>query len=462
MGYIRNLDTLLSTGEGNLRRLALEIAEAGIRAADPEAVVRQLVKLEHSTLRVGDKIVDVSGGRRIFVIGAGKASYAIAKALDDIIAERIHEGLIICKDGTKRDLRFVRILTAGHPIPDNSSLRAGSETVRVLSNVRQGDVVLSCFTGGSSSLFEQPVEGISLEDIAATTRVLLTCGGNIIEVNDVRKHLSTVKGGKLARSLPAGSQLINLTVSDVIGDRLDYITDPTVPDASSFDDVRAVFDKYDLWRRAPAVVTDYVRHAGAGDETVRAAELCHLHRSDLLLVKSTAACKGAAEAAKAMGITPLLLSTFFEGDSATLGRNFAAIAIEVVQSGNPIAAPCVVIGGGETTVTVKEPGGEGGPNQEFAVGAALELSGTCGIVALGVDTDGTDGPTEYAGAVVDGYTNNLAKAKGVDLYAALERHDVSASLQRIGHAIITGDTGTNVNDLKLVLVSKAARNCPME
>lgn len=457
MGYIKNREALLSTGESELRRLALDIAEESISVADPGIAVRRLLSLERDTLRIGDKAFDLTRGQRIFVIGAGKASYPIAKAFDDLLGKRIYRGLVTCKYGYEGHLEFIQMHFAGHPVPDTSSLEAAAGTVRILKEVRAGDIVLACFTGGSSSLFASPVDGISLDDMAAATQILLTCGANIIEINDVRKHLSTVKGGKLIQSLPPGTQVVNLTVSDVIGDRLDYVTDPSVPDTSTFADVHAVFDKYKLWERLPKSVTEYIRNAGPSDETASAGQLSHLRRTDILLVSADSACVGAVDAARRFGLTPLLLSTFFEGESGPLGGNLAAIAKEVANSGNPVAAPCVLIGGGETTVTINGSTGNGGPNQEFAIGAALELAGTRGIVALGIDTDGTDGPTGHAGGIVDGHTADIARSAGVDLYAALQSHDVATALARINHEIITGSTGTNVNDLKLMVVAKNAR-----
>ncbi len=454
MGYIKNRELLLSAGEVDLRRLALDLAEAGLAAADPGAAVHRHLALDGDRLQVGDRWHDLSAGQRIFVIGAGKASYPIARAIDQILGPRIHRGLVTCKYGQEGRLDFIELMLADHPVPDAASRAAAERTVELLAAVRPGDVVLACFTGGSSSLFVAPVAGVTLADKAATSRILLTCGANIIEINAVRKHLSRVKGGRLVRRLPAGTRLVNLTVSDVIGDRLDYITDPSVPDTATFADARATLDKYDLWHRLPASVTGHLRAGLDTDATVDAAGLAHLDRTDLLLVRNDAACSGAAAAARDRGLTPLILSTVFEGESSALGRTMAAIAKQIMADGNPVAAPCVLIGGGETTVTITAPAGagQGGPNQEFALGAASELAGLRGIVALGLDTDGTDGPTGYAGGLVDGATASIARAAGLDLHGALRAHDAAPFLRDSGHIVVTGATGTNVNDLKLVVV----------
>lgn len=453
MGCIRNREELLSAGEIDLRRLALDIAEAGLAAADPGAAVHRLLRVDGDRLWIGERRFDLSNGRRIFVIGAGKASFPIAKALDTVLGSRIHRGLVTCKHGQEGSLDSIELRLAAHPAPDEASLAAAAATVELLREVRPGDIVIACFTGGSSSLFVAPVPGLSLADKAATSRILLTCGANIVEINAVRKHLSTVKGGRLVRGLPAGVTLVNLTVSDVIGDRLDCITDPTVPDASTFADAQATLDRYALWGRLPPTVTAHLRAAPAAAETVREAELAHLERLDVLLVENDAACAGAAARVRQRGLTPLLLSAVFEGESSVLGRNFAAMAKQILTDGNPVAAPCVLIGGGETTVTIAGSHGEGGPNQEFAVGAAIELDGIRGVVALGLDTDGTDGPTRYAGGLVDGATAALVREAGLDLHRAIRSHDVTPVLRDTRHIVETGATGTNVNDLKLVVVA---------
>ncbi|TAM57599.1 DUF4147 domain-containing protein [bacterium] len=462
MGYVKNRATLLATGAAALREVVLDLAEAGLAAADPEQAVYRVLRSEGEHVRVAGRTIELARGGSIFVVGAGKATYPIAKALDAMLGARIARGAITCKYGQPGTLDHIDVQLASHPLPDAASVAAAARAVRMLDDVRPGDLVFACFTGGSSALFVSPVEGVTLADLAATYRTLLNSGADIFEINAVRKHLSTVKGGRLARRLPAGCSLVNLTVSDVIGDRLDYITDPTVPDTSSFADAWATLDKYRLWARLPEPVAAYLRRAPPQGETVRAAELAHLERTDVLLVKGDAACRGAAAAARERGLQPLLLSTFFDGESSALARNLIAVAKQAAFSGEPAAPPCVLIAGGETTVTVGTSAacGEaasGGPNQEFAVAAALALSETPGIVALGIDTDGTDGPTRYAGAIADGQTLAIARRNGVDLQAALACHDVTPALLRAGHIVETGATGTNVNDLKLVAVAPRLR-----
>jgi glycerate-2-kinase len=450
VGFIRNREELLAHGEVRLRALALDLAEAALAASDPGQAVRRLVALDGDTLIVRERAYPLAG-RRIFVIGAGKASFPIAQALDDILGPRIHTGLVTCKYEQEGVLSHIRLHFAAHPVPDEASLAAARRTVELLSEVRPSDLVLACFTGGSSALFALPADGLTLVDKAATTKILLTCGADIIEINAVRKHLSRVKGGRLARLLPANVELVNLTVSDVVGDGLDCVTDPTVPDTSSLGAARAVLDKYDLWRRVPTAVS---RHLRLGtDETLRASDFAHLSRQDVLLAGSDVACRAALAAARQKGHAALLLSTVFEGESRELGRAFAAITRQVFASGEPVAMPCVLIGGGETTVRFDGEHGLGGPNQEFAAALALALDGRHGVAALGLDTDGTDGPTTVAGALIDGTSAARARRARIDLSAHLARHDVTPALVGVGDAVLTGATGTNVNDLKLVVLA---------
>lgn len=450
-GYVQNRPQLLSHGAKEQRRIALDVAEAAIASANPAAAVRGVVSADNHRLNVGDREFSLSRSR-VFVIGAGKATFAIADALDEILDTRIFQGLIACKRGEPGSLKHIKVHYADHPIPSSASLEAAIETQALLRNVRPGDIVIACFTGGSSSLFVYPADEITLQDKIEANRILLGCGANIVEINAIRKHLSKVKGGRLVRNLAPGVHLINLTVSDVIGDPLDCITDPSVPDSSTLADACATADKYCLWEQFPHSVTRLLRCASADHDTVRAAELKHLNRVDVLLAGPHTACAAAAEAARTTGFTPLILSTAFEGESRELGRFMAGVTKEVVRSGRPLKSPCVLIGGGETTVVMSGKVGQGGPNQEFALSIASELAGCENIAALGIDTDGTDGPTAFAGGIVDGTTAGRAKQCGISIHKALAEHNVSPVLDAVGGLVVTGPTGTNVNDLKLVVI----------
>ncbi|MBW2613206.1 MAG: DUF4147 domain-containing protein [Deltaproteobacteria bacterium] len=453
MSYIKNRDQLLSHGNGWLRGLALDIIEHALKQADPYAATKALVSLDGNMLSIGGLRLDLEKHGRIFLLGAGKATWPIAKALEAIIGSRIADGVIVCKYGQQGELSRSRMLLADHPIPDQSGLEASLEALELAGRTQAGDIVLGCITGGSSALLPLPVKPVSLEDKQQVNALLLTCGANIVEINAVRKHLSQIKGGRLAMAVHPGAHLINLTVSDVIGDPLDYITDPTVPDTSTLADAAKTLTKYGLWKKVPGSVSRYLRNAGEDGETPKIADLADRTSDDFIIVKGAAACEAAAAKAADFGFNVWILSTMFEGESRELGRNFGAIASEIKLSSRPLNPPCALIGGGETIVTLDGATGVGGPNQEFAASAALCIDNLDNVVVVGLDSDGTDGPTDFAGAMVDGETASQARKAGIDLFESLKTHGVTAPLVKLGDAIMTGATGTNVNDLKIMLIA---------
>lgn len=450
MSYIRNLDTLLAHGNERLRRIVLDIVDHGLAKADPYKAVMATVSLKGDILTVGEMRLDLGKQGKIFLLGTGKATFPIAKALEDILGDRIADGVIICKYGQQGTLSRSRLYFSSHPIPDEAGYKAAGEALILARSTQPGDIVFAGITGGSSALMPYPVEGVTLEEKKLVNKLLLTCSANIIEINAVRKHLSRIKGGRLAQAIHPRAHLINLTVSDVIGDPLDYITCPTVPDTSSFDDARRTLTKYELWDKVPASVSRYLKEGGPDRETPKDLSDHLIH--NFIVVAGTAACEGAAERARELGFETMILSTMLEGESREVGATFAAIAKEILMYRRPLKPPCVVIGGGETTVRITGDAGQGGPNQEFSLGAALWIDRVGDVVIVGQDSDGTDGPTDIAGGIVDNHTAERAKLLGIDLYAALTRHDVTPVLMKLEDAIVTGATGTNVNDLKLMLV----------
>jgi glycerate-2-kinase len=452
MSYINNREQLLAHGNIRVRKLALEIIDHALAKADPYKTVRDLVGVEDNFLTVGALRFDLNKHKRIFLLGAGKASYPIAKALEDLMGDRVTDGVVICKYGQQGKLSRSSLYLASHPIPDESGFAAAREAMVLASQTQPDDIVFGCITGGSSALLPYPVSGMTLEDKKQVNRLLLTCGANIFEINAVRKHLSQIKGGRLAQAIHPRTHLINLTVSDVIGDPLDYITDPTVPDTSTFDDAKATLTKYDLWERIPKSVRKFLQTAGPDLETPKEEDLAGHYRHDFIIVTSDAACEAASEKAAALGFETMILSTMLEGESRELGGIFAAIAKEILLNHRPLGLPCAIIGGGETTVKINGEAGTGGPNQEFVLGAALGIDKIGNVTVAGVDTDGTDGPTQVAGGLVDDHTSSRARAAGIDLFVCLARHDATPALQKLGDAIETGATGTNVNDLKFMLV----------
>jgi glycerate-2-kinase len=443
--YIKNRDELLSHGNRYLREAALAIAEYALAKVDPYLATKALVRLSGDALRVGDLTYDLAQRRDIYVLGAGKASLPIARALEDELGDRISDSLVIVKEGQESGARLIKLREASHPLPDGRGHDAAREMMQLARKAREGDLVLCAFTGGSSALAPYPVDGVSIEEKREVHRLLLECGASIREINAVRKHLSQLKGGRMALAIfPA--EIINLTVSDVTGDPYDYITCPTVPDTSTFDDARAVLNRYRLWERFPPSAAAYLRDGTPDQENPRDFGQHPVHT--FLLVRSGAVCDAAAEKATELGFNPVVLTTEMEGDSAIEGRAFGS---RLASCGGDRRT--ALIAGGETTVTLTKPGGEGGPNQEFALSAALALD-SAGQVVLSLDTDGTDGPTALAGGLADVSTVQRAQALGLDIESALLNHDVSPALRSLRDAVITGHTGTNVNDLKLGLCNQ--------
>jgi hydroxypyruvate reductase/glycerate 2-kinase len=343
------------------------------------------------------------------------------------------------------------VIHASHPIPDENSLLGASALMALAKSCSERDLVISGISGGSSALLALPVPGVSLEDLKTVNQNLLLCGADIFQINSVRKHLSRIKGGWLAEAiLPA--TLINLTVSDVVGDALDYITGPTVSDTSSFDDARRVLDEYRLWDDLPHSVVEYLRRGGLSNETPKSFNGFPLHT--YVIVPGDAACKGAYQRAVELGFNATILTSMLEGEAKDAGAFFAAIAKEITHFGRPITAPCAIIAGGENVVSMRDNiVGIGGPNQEFAVSASIKLSNLRNVVVLSIDTDGSDGPTQIAGALVDGSSMPMAINKGLSPQIALHNHNTFDLIQQIDDGILTGPSGTNVNDLKILLVS---------
>jgi glycerate-2-kinase len=446
--YIQNRNELVSHGYKKGREAVIDIIEHALQAVDPYRATRELVHLEGSILSVGYLNFDLSKRGDIYLLGMGKATFPIAKAMEEILAERITEGLIIVKEGQKGDLKGVKVREASHPLPDSRGLEAAKEMKAIAERTQEGDIVFCAITGGSSALAPLPVPGVSLEEKRKIHELLLRSGATIREINAVRKHLSDIKGGKLALSIfPA--EIINLTVSDVTEDPLDYITGPTVPDTSTFEDAILVLEKYDLLWRVPGSALDYLQKATPEMENPKSFGNMPVHT--FVLVKSGTICKAASNRAQELGFASMILTLTLEGESREAGIAFARIGAEIQRCSKPLTPPCVVVAGGETTVTIHGQCGEGGPNQEFALSAALQLDDEK-IVIAAIDSDGTDGPTDIAGGIVDASTAERAKEKDIDISRHLLHHNASPVLRELNDAVITGHTGTNVNDLKILLV----------
>jgi len=454
MKFIQNSDVLLGHGNSELRDVALDIVEYALSAVDPYFAVEQLVHLNSERLTVGNLVLDLSQVKNIYVLGAGKATLRIAEAIEDILGNRIDGGLIAIKRGQPHNLRYVRVIEAAHPIPDKASFQAAKEALTLANRAQAGDVIFTATTGGSSALLCYPPDNISFEEKRQVHELLLGCGADIVEINAVRKHLSRVKGGLLAQAaLPA--QLINLTVSDVVGDHLDYIAGPVVPDTSYLTDAIAVLKQYDLWNRVAPSVRE---HLGKGPSVETPKKLDGKLVHSFVVVPSAAAAKAACARAEELGFRSLLLTTYLEGESREAAVVVASIVREIVSTANPIPVPCALIASGENTVMVENKNGVGGPSQEFALSIATRIDSLSQVVAACLDTDGTDGPTEFAGALVDGLTASSIRDLGRDAFSALKTHTATPLLEELGDLVYTGATGTNVSDLRVILIGRNAHH----
>jgi hydroxypyruvate reductase len=351
-------------------------------------------------------------------------------------------------------LEKIHVTEAGHPVPDEAGLEGASQIVRFLERVGGKDLVFFLISGGGSALLPYPFEGLTLEDKQLVTKVLLDAGANIHEINTLRKHLSRVKGGRLAK-IAHPATLISLILSDVIGDDLDSIASgPTVPDRSTFQDCWDIMDKYQIIDEFPSSVSEFLTRGIRGDidETPKPGDPVFERTLNLIIGSNIQAVKAAATKASGLGYNTLILSTFVEGETRDVARVHAAIAREIRNSGNPIESPACVISGGETTVTMRGKG-KGGRNQEFILAGALDIEGLEDVVLLSAGTDGTDGPTDAAGAIADGLTVTRARKINLDPVASLRDNDSYHFFQALDDLIITGPTFTNVMDLRIILVT---------
>jgi glycerate 2-kinase len=435
------------------RKDALTIFRAGVKAVDPVHAIKTRVKLDGTRLIAGEKAYDLPDFDQVSVIGVGKASAAMARAMEEILGERMDSGLVITKYDHAVSLDKVRIIEAGHPVPDEAGFRGTRNLVQILETTDEKDLIFFLISGGGSALLPYPQEGLTLEDKQEVTKILLDVGANIHEINVLRKHLSRVKGGRLAR-LAYPSTLVSLILSDVIGDDLDSIASgPTVPDPSTFADCLNIVDKYQIFERIPSAAAEIFKKGVRGEieETPKPGDPVFERTQTLIIGSSIMAVKAAAKKAGDLGYNTLILSTFIEGETRDVAGVHTAIAKEILSSGNPINRPACVISGGETTVTIRGKG-KGGRNQEFCLAAAIDIDGLENVVLLSAGTDGTDGPTDAAGATADGTTISRARKLGLNPDRYLHENDSFHFFEALNDLIITGPTFTNVMDLRVVLV----------
>ena len=437
-----------------LKRHAELILGAGLRAADPEAAVRRFVRVQDETLHVGEDLVTrLTDYRRVLVVGAGKGSAPMGKALEDLLGVRISEGLICVKYDHGLPLTRIEIVEAGHPVPDDAGEDAARRIIGLLRSAQENDLVICCISGGGSALLPAPAGGITLDQKQELTRKLLGVSAGIHEINAVRKHLSLSKGGNLMKAAYPAS-VINLMLSDVVGDDLDTIgSGPFVPDSSTFRDVLEILTRHDLMDGCPPAIAARIRLGAKGliPETPKPGDHIFSASHNVLVGSNSLTLEAGKREAERLGYRALILSSSIEGDTTEVALVHAAIAREIRSTGNPVTPPACVLSGGETTVNIRG-NGLGGRNQEFVLAAADMISGLRNTVLLSAGTDGTDGPTDAAGAVADTSTVARASALGLDPKSFLSNNDSYRFFQALGDLIVTGPTRTNVMDMRLILV----------
>ncbi len=433
-----------------------KIRQAALHAVDPAAAVRRYLQVTEGELRVAGQNWPLAQLERIWLLSAGKAAVPMAEAAVALLGAHLATGIVVTKyehaTGSTLPQR-VQVIEAGHPVPDEAGRRGAAAMLELLAESSPRDLVLALLSGGGSALLPLPVPGVTLPELQTTTELLLRSGATIAELNAVRKHLSRLKGGQLARAA-APAPLVALILSDVVGDPLDVIASgPTVPDPTTYAEAWAVLGRYGLRSEVPATVSTHLRAGLAGErpETPKPGAPLFEQVYNQLIGSNRQAALAAVETARRLGYHALLLTTFVEGEAREVAQVAAALAKGIRRHGDPLKPPACLVWGGETTVTVRG-AGKGGRNQELALAAAQALAGWENVAVMALATDGTDGPTDAAGAVIDGSTVRRARELGLDPQAALKQNDAYPLLAATGDLLRLGPTGTNVNDLLVILV----------
>ncbi|MDD5502761.1 MAG: glycerate kinase [Candidatus Thermoplasmatota archaeon] len=438
--------SLVSNGatlqERKTRADALSILSAAVEAADPKEAVKRAVKVNGNDFTINGKQFDISkfGGTKL--IAFGKAAEPMTKAFAEII--EIDDGIVITNVPTCEKIGKIKFLKSSHPVPDESSVRAGEEALSLVARCHDNDLLCVLISGGGSALLEKPA--VPLDDLKSTTKILLGAGCNIKEINAIRKHVSEIKGGKLAQAAAAkGCTTISIIMSDIIGDPLDMIASgPTVPDPTTFSDAVRIAKKHNVWDKLPESARQHLSDGTTGKipETPKPGTPIFKNIHNFIIASNRIACEGARAKAETIGYKAKILTTELSGEARDQGEKLAKLAC----NSKPGTA---IICGGETTVTLRGKG-KGGRNQELVLAAAAHIAGKKIIVAS-MGTDGIDGPTDAAGAIADGSTLARAAARGNKPENYLENNDSYNFFEPLGDLIITGPTGTNVMDVQVIL-----------
>jgi len=451
MRIIKNWEQL---ARSRLHEDALKILEAGLRAADPRSAVRRALSLRGTRLCVYDLCTEV--GRGVHVVGFGKASVGMALGCEDSLGGRVLGGVVITPTRDVPELpKAIEVAVGDHPIPREGTLRASARLVEYLEgNLREGDVILVLISGGGSALFEIPYPPLDLSDIALTTDLLMKSGADIVELNTVRKHLSLVKGGRFLRMLERAGRVYSLIISDVVGDPVEFIASgPTEADSTTFGDALEVLRRRGVWDRVPERVRELILVGTEGrvPETVKPGDPLLAKVSNVIVASNLISLREMKREAEALGYRARILTSMMVGEAREVGRFLGGLARYVAKY-ELEGGRAMLLLGGETTVTVRG-GGVGGRNQELCVGYSIVARWLRNSVLASIGSDGVDGNSPAAGGICDGETFDEALRLGLNPYEYLDRNDTYTLLSRLGRAIVTGPTGTNVNDLTVLALS---------
>lgn len=441
-----------------MRSEAVQCFMASLNPVNPYEAVKRFVKIEGSRLIAGSEerpAIELNPNEfsRIFVVGGGKATAPMARAMEDILGDRISKGVIVVKYGFTDKLSYTEIIEADHPLPDRNGVSGTKKILELIEGAEEGDLVFSLISGGGSALLPQPAGDILLAEKQAMTQKLLKCGASIDEINCIRKHISSTKGGQMARAaFPATT--INLMLSDVVGDKMDVIASgPFVPDMSSYRDAWAIIEKYRL-DDIPQSIMHHLRDGLEGNlkDTPKEGDPVFDKVYNIIIGSNILALEAAEKEARKLGYKTSILSSMIEGETGVVAGVHTAIAREIIKTGRPLSPPCCIISGGETTVTIRGKG-MGGRNQEFCLASAIDISDMPErVVMLSGGTDGNDGPTDAAGGVVDPLSVKRGLAEGIKAAEYLANNDSYNFLKQTGDLLITGPTNTNVMDVRIMLV----------
>ncbi len=458
---IKNKDEIIGNTLTDKRRAArsmmLELVEQALNSVHPRNLLTDKILVEKDYIRIAGVKIDINKVKAIHVVGGGKGSGYLAEVLEEKLGDYIVDGVVSVLTGTAKyfNTNKIKIVEASHPIPDESCIKAAESVLNIVKEAGERDLILCLLTGGASALLTYPVKEIPLKDIQETHRVLLASGANIVEMNAIKKHLSLLAGGRLAQQAYP-RKVVSLIISDVVGDRVDTISaGPTAPDQTTFKDCINIIEKYQMRDKLPVSVLDYLNKGANGllAETPKETDPVFKNVRNIIIGSNRIALNTIITQARKTGLKPLLLTSRVEGEAEELGVFLMAIAKEIAETNKPVRKPALIICGGESTVTLKGKPGFGGRNQTVSLSALTKINGLENITICCIGTDGIDGNSKAAGAIADADTLKKALEKGLDPLRYLSNFDSNTFFSKVGGEIVTGPTGTNVNDIYMIMIS---------